>query len=842
MHFNDLPAEIRLSIFRLATLKISQHEDTLPSYRPFAVVPLRARDWSASAQHALDMKSALVLVCKEWKAIATELLYECVRVQHGTRALVAALEGSAGAPLDDGNCNARWVRRVEISEQVLDFDPFNPVEVVRVLERCPFVETIVRPCMFERGGVGLGAVKLGTGETFPTLKSVRRIDWWTPNVIYGGWPGSAHPKPDFLSQLLAHAPNVEYVALAVPRRWERYDTWGRRRALFVPQAQGQGSGVDPKAYEKIHTLRLEGEVEASLMLAGGASEVGFLPNLRRLVVDASGLSRRSQVLEQYGRNIHSVELLNVLDERVLGTKLLLRACPNLRELYVPLGMGAVLLGEHGNESDRVVLEDLKCIRIKMDSSSSSTLTSPHLGYFMIFMRDKLDCPSLERIVLDGSVEMWKEDPCYAILEEFVSRRRFLDLDRDQIADLPSSDYEDTAVDYRPFEAVPLREREWSSSAQQALDVKMAIVLVCKEWKKMTTEYLYECIRIQQGTQALLIALEGHSGTGTPFDNARWVKRVEISERILDFDPFNPVMILRVLERCPLVETIVRPCMLERGGVALSACNLSRGEAWPTFRSVRRIDWWIPGVLKDSWSHPKPEFLDELLDHAPNVRYLTLAVPRGWERYNTLNRRNALFVRDAWKCDEAYGRIRTLRLEGDVEATLVLAGDASVVGSLPGLRRLVLDASGIARHSAVVEKYGRNIQSVELLELAPGPRNAPPDASPGKLVLGTNHLLRACPNLRELCVPLGLGGVLLSENGRVVLGSLKCIRIKMDASMSPLASSSLGYFIRDSLDCPSLERIVLYGSVARWKENACYGILEELVSRNRFLVLEFAGFV
>jgi hypothetical protein len=92
--FNELPPETRLQIFRLATIKPSQAEDTRAEYRPFDPVALRDRDWSNSHQTALCVKATIVLVCKEWKSIVTEMLYECIRIRHGTHNLLSALEST----------------------------------------------------------------------------------------------------------------------------------------------------------------------------------------------------------------------------------------------------------------------------------------------------------------------------------------------------------------------------------------------------------------------------------------------------------------------------------------------------------------------------------------------------------------------------------------------------------------------------------------------------------------------------------------------------------------------------------------------------------------------------
>ncbi|KAF8881927.1 hypothetical protein CPB84DRAFT_228595 [Gymnopilus junonius] len=397
------------------------------------------------------------------------------------------------------------------------------------------------------------------------------------------------------------------------------------------------------------------------------------------------------------------------------------------------------------------------------------------------------------------------------------------------ATLKVSQYEDTSVDYRPFEAVALRDRDWSSSAQRALDVKMAVVLVCKEWKRIATEMLYECIRIQHGTEALLTALEGHLQDAL-FDNGRWVRRVEISEKVLDFDPFNPQMVLRVLERCPLVETVVRPCLysaFSELGPTLGKVRLEPGQVFPSFPSIKRIDWWSPGVTpgRGTYWNSNPEFFVELVAHAPNLQYLTLSHRNQhsdyWSIISLHRTQNNLFVYPPYKS------ITTLRIEGKVENAFILANAV-----LPNLKRLVLGGL-YAQKQSIIKTLGHLVRHLEFLDFGVQPDAFSPPPMSG---FGTGHVFQSCPNLEEFCAPLSLGTTLLQENTNVVLHNLRCIRIKMDSS-TLFTSPDFGYFIRDKLTSPELERICLCGKPEAWKENACYKVLEEIVAQRNLAPLE-----
>src|SRR5712691_2929207 len=82
-----LPAELWLLIFRFAT---SAHTSTYApyDYDPFEPCPDTA---AAFSDAALRDKYALMLVCKQWRAFALDMLYEDIRIGPGLSALRAAL-------------------------------------------------------------------------------------------------------------------------------------------------------------------------------------------------------------------------------------------------------------------------------------------------------------------------------------------------------------------------------------------------------------------------------------------------------------------------------------------------------------------------------------------------------------------------------------------------------------------------------------------------------------------------------------------------------------------------------------------------------------------------------
>jgi hypothetical protein len=415
--FDELPPETRLQIFRLATIKPSQAEDTRAEYRPFDPVALRDRDWSNSHQTALCVKATIVLVCKEWKSIAIEMLYECIRIRHGTHNLLSALESTRCSSPDVASDvefeydYGRWVRRVEISPEIMDFDPFNPYPLLRILQCCPFVQTIVRsPIVLGSGGIALGFVRLPPGTIFPSFPSVRRIDWWLPGSesnVRGGVYG-------FLGELAAHCPGLDYLTLS-----------GGGHRLIPPNVVADPPfGRNSGPFNSLTTLRLEAETLHSIIIPKSAF---LLPNLTHLILGGVYGSANT-ILQRYGHQIRVLEFViihsSAADYFFFSNIDILKACPNLEELNAHLGTGDTLFLEGKSAVVPIPLNSLRSIRIHLDDSSPSTAAN-----FGHFIRQYLFCPALKCIVLCGGTrQAWEENPVFPILEKYISTKRSLSLE------------------------------------------------------------------------------------------------------------------------------------------------------------------------------------------------------------------------------------------------------------------------------------------------------------------------------------------------------------------------------------------------------------------------------
>lgn len=257
---------------------------------------------------------------------------------------------------------------------------------------------------------------------------------------------------------------------------------------------------------------------------------------------------------------------------------------------------------------------------------------------------------------------------------------------------------------------------------------------------------------------------------------------------------------------------------------LGFVRLPPGTIFPSFPSVRRIDWWLLGN-ESNVRGGVYGFLGELAAHCPGLDYLTLS-----------GSGHRLIPPDII-ADPPFGRnsgplnsLTTLRLEAETLHSIILPDSGFL---LPNLTRLVL--GGVyGPADKLLLRYGRQIRVLEFVIIY--------SSAADYYFLSTIGILKECPNLEELNAHLGTGDTLFLEGtGAVIpipLNSLRIIRIHLDDSPQ-LTAPNFGHFIRQYLFCPALERIVLCGGTRQaWEENPVFPILEKYISTKRSLSLEF----
>lgn len=377
----ELSDELWLHIFRLFIPITAQSHDADLDYSPFRAIPMRTCTDSSHYQAALNAKRTLVLVCKLWRAIAAELLYETLRIHHGSVGLQTGLKRSEDE-LGEGGYG-RWPRRVILSPTTLDFDPLNPVLIPRILRRCSRVEVIARDYSSEPN-LPLSRARLAQGELFPVMPSLKRLDWRFP--ISG-------PKTNFsghfglLNDLLSASPNLQYLTFSdAPNSlpW-----WESTRTFSFPS---------------LTTLRWESE--ACRLLSGVVGPLWHVPALTNLIIPPFSVELENSLLVPLGPQLRVVEFMES-DSGYAYSLDVLRAvferCPNLRELAfhvsgdVPLREDGVVFG--------VVPRHIECVRLCFQKVGTGTSTQELCdrieGHFAVLMERRL-FPALNKIVLYGA--------------------------------------------------------------------------------------------------------------------------------------------------------------------------------------------------------------------------------------------------------------------------------------------------------------------------------------------------------------------------------------------------------------------------------------------------------
>ena len=188
-----IPTELLARIFRFVCGEAVCHE-----YVPFSGFHLPAD---------LSVKLAIVLVCKRWKAIATEFLYEDVNISaqcfEGLLEVLDRIEPYGVKP------NGRYVRRLTFTSTRVDMD-------VAVLKLCPNVEILVKPMILAQDETPFYAFPF-PDRTITTFGSVKRVEWsfraYRQSPIYCPFQRCVDRSLAFFSHLIQITPNLRDLSL-----------------------------------------------------------------------------------------------------------------------------------------------------------------------------------------------------------------------------------------------------------------------------------------------------------------------------------------------------------------------------------------------------------------------------------------------------------------------------------------------------------------------------------------------------------------------------------------------------------------------------------------------------
>ena len=148
----DLPLELWLEIFRLATYTSCTVRRPDPFIPEVAITDIMGYNTPFSSMRT---KCSLVLVCRSWRQVATEILYEHIAIRSPRRAklILATLQGSPPAKAGEDPANdvsnrnhdvypnyGQWTRSIEVHTHARGGKSVRYLETVfRIMQHCPKV-------------------------------------------------------------------------------------------------------------------------------------------------------------------------------------------------------------------------------------------------------------------------------------------------------------------------------------------------------------------------------------------------------------------------------------------------------------------------------------------------------------------------------------------------------------------------------------------------------------------------------------------------------------------------------------------------------------------------------
>ncbi|KAI0797611.1 hypothetical protein C8Q75DRAFT_738970 [Abortiporus biennis] len=368
----SLPNELWLIIFRFATVSPSTINLQSSSYTPFQSIPHNLRD------EALGVKSNLSRVCKLWRQLLGEMMYEDVVLLKSNAAMLRKL-------LQDeleatGSNRNSVVRRICLPYSTVTTTRFTSqsTDVLEFLRHSPNLKVLVRPNITTDMHIVPSEYLVFDfpAEECPQLLSLVRLDWWHHNEATrtGGI--------NSLINVLQEAPNLQYLSLGG-------DIWLASMR------------TSPVQLLHLTTLRLR---RVNVLFIQQVCQWS-LPSLKHFIVDTvHDLSVLGSFWAHFGEQLHSVELGKSLRFYVNDIlHVVLQGCPNLKELnyYIMFTSKA---------SQPISHLALQTIRLHNHPNALFDATSflEHLEtHFTMYAQE--DFPNLRRIVLYGGWDITHDE-------------------------------------------------------------------------------------------------------------------------------------------------------------------------------------------------------------------------------------------------------------------------------------------------------------------------------------------------------------------------------------------------------------------------------------------------
>lgn len=283
-----LPSEIWLQVLRWATYA---SDDLCTRYHPFQKHP---RNYAVSdIQDSLKVKAVVVRVCRQWRALAVDMLYEDLHIGHEEQTLADVLERYE----ELGN----RVRRAVLPYSSTTTTTNQPLLSVAILKRCPGLEILVRPAPDIRDILRFEFFAEGLA-----LSSLKRLEWWHMN------DAARSEGINSLDSVLNDAPNLRYLTIG---------------------GQLEMRALQPsRRLESLSTLRIHPHWTHVLFIEQICR--WSLPALTHIVVhNAQNQATLNLLWEAFGHQLQTIELGGYnrfyIEDHIAS---ILRCCPILQEL------------------------------------------------------------------------------------------------------------------------------------------------------------------------------------------------------------------------------------------------------------------------------------------------------------------------------------------------------------------------------------------------------------------------------------------------------------------------------------------------------------------------------
>lgn len=281
---SSLPPELWIEVFQWIASPANPFYAT--KCEPFQSYPQYDLD------DVLRVKYNLIRVCRQWRAMAEDLLYEDLRIRHGDRTLAKVLENS--------EVRGRWVRRAELPYSNTATATLQPLPSLAILKSCSQLQVLVRPAPDK-----LEDLRFEFGVDGLQFQSLKRLEWFNHNdAARSGGINS-------LDHVLASSPKLQYLSLGGELRLNQLRP--------------------PRQLPLVSTIRLRAGMNALFFRQVSR---WILPSLVHVVADQSpGTSLVEIVWQTFGSQLQLVEIgrhLRFLIEDHLTP--ILHHCPNLLEI------------------------------------------------------------------------------------------------------------------------------------------------------------------------------------------------------------------------------------------------------------------------------------------------------------------------------------------------------------------------------------------------------------------------------------------------------------------------------------------------------------------------------